>query len=273
MQRKIPVVRKSVVPKSLTPKLGERNRKSIVNLLNPENGSVIAVPSQTYGPNVVGLHEGVVSISDADSTVFDKHVDKFPAVEHPSISEFQSIYGLIPDRISCGNITFNKKNIETLITPESWVIDNVITAFVMLLNQGNAFAVDTTFIPMLRTSIRLESISAYENFLDYYFQRNIDTALCKLKECRSALISIFNSKLKKTKSGKQKYAGDNWGLAVLHKSSASLRLSDSIHRAKEFEHVMPHILLLANSIRSRNNFSEGECQMHWTYCQQVYSKQ
>ena len=48
-------------------------------------------------------------------------------------------------------MTFDKKDIDTVVTPESWVIDDVISAFMMLLNQGNAFAVDTTFVPIFCT--------------------------------------------------------------------------------------------------------------------------
>ena len=91
----------------------------------------------------------------------------------------------MPDRISCGNINFNKKDIETVVTPESWVFGNMISAFMMLLNQGNAFAVDTTFDPMLCMAIRLKSISGYKAFLEYYFPRDIDTVVSKLKECQS----------------------------------------------------------------------------------------
>ena len=66
------------------------------------------------------------------------------------------------------------------------------------------------------------------------------------------IITILNSKLKKTKNGKEEYSDDHWGgLAILHKSSAFLRLYDSIHGSEVFEHVMPHILLLAKSIHSR----------------------
>ena len=116
----------------------------------------MAIPSLDDGPNAVGLSEDVTSISDADSTAFYLDKDQVYTKENPSISEFQSLYGLISDRISCGIITFDRKDIETVITPESWVIGNVINAFMMLLNQGNALAVDTTFVTILRTAIRLE---------------------------------------------------------------------------------------------------------------------
>ena len=88
---------------------------------------------------------------------------------------------------------------EIVTTPESWVIDNVITAFMMLLNQRNAFPVNTTFVPMLRRDIRLKSIPNYEAFLEYCFQRNADSIVSKLKEFQFVIIPIFNSKLKKTK--------------------------------------------------------------------------
>ena len=209
MRQIVPRVRNSVVPKHLTPKAGTGNRISIVNLLNPESGSLIAIPSQDSGLNAVRLSEDAISISDADSTVLHLEKDQVSTIENPSVSEFRFLYGQIPDRISCGTMTFDKKEIETVITPESWVFGNVISAFIMLLNQGNAFAVDRTFVPMLRTAIRLKLIPNYEAFLEYYFQRNADAVLSKLKECQFVKMSVFNSKLKKTKNGKEGYSGDH----------------------------------------------------------------
>ena len=114
--------------------------------------------SQYDGMNALRLSEDIISISDADSIVFHQGRDQVSTIENPSISEFQSLYGLIPDRISCGTVTFNKKDIMTEIAPVSWDIDDVVRAFMMLLNQGDAFAVDTTFAPMLSMDICLKSI-------------------------------------------------------------------------------------------------------------------
>ena len=138
MRQNILRFRKSVVTKHLTAKVGKRNRISIVNLLNPESESLRAILSQDDRPNAVRLSEDAISISDADSTLFHLDKDQVSTIENSSISEFQSLYGLIKDRISCGTITFDKKDIETVITPESCVIDNVISAFMMLLNKGNS---------------------------------------------------------------------------------------------------------------------------------------
>ena len=57
MLHNIPRVRKSVVPKHLTPKLGKRNRIFFVNLLKSEGGSLIAIPSQYDVPSAVRLSE------------------------------------------------------------------------------------------------------------------------------------------------------------------------------------------------------------------------
>ena len=231
-----------------------------MNLLNPESGSLIAIPSQDDVPNEVRLSEDVISVSDADSTVFHLDKDQFSSIENPKISEFQSLHGLIPDRISSGTITFDKKEIDTVITPKPWVIGNLISAFMILLNQRNAFAVGTTFTPMLRTSIRLKSIPDYEAFLEYHFQRIIDTVISKLKECQFGIIPIFNSKLKKTKSGKEQYNGDHCGIAVLHKSPSSLRLYDSMDGAQGFEHIMPHILLQRTQLSPVTILLKGSVQ-------------
>ena len=70
MRHDIPRVRRSVVPNHQTTKLGKRNCISMVNLMNLESGSLIATSSQYEGPSAVRLSEEVISISDADSTVF-----------------------------------------------------------------------------------------------------------------------------------------------------------------------------------------------------------
>ena len=59
-----------------------------MNLLNPEIGSLITIPSQFDGPNAMRLSEDVISTSDADSTVF--HLDKYQAsrTENPRFLEF-----------------------------------------------------------------------------------------------------------------------------------------------------------------------------------------
>ena len=110
------------------------------------------------------LYEDVGSILDSDSTVFHLDIDRGSTIENLSILEFQILYGLILDRISCGTITFNKKDIETVITLESRVIHNVISAFMILVNQWNAFAVDTTFVSMLCKAILLKSVPDYKDF-------------------------------------------------------------------------------------------------------------
>ena len=117
---------------------------SILNLLHPESGPLIAIPSQYDGPNALRLSEDVISISDSGSTVL--HLDKYQVstIENLCISEFQSLYRLIPDSISWSSILFDKNDIETIKTPESWVIDYLTGAFMMLLYQGNAFVVDTS---------------------------------------------------------------------------------------------------------------------------------
>ena len=195
-----------------------------MNLLNLENGLGTKIRSHYDASYAETLDEDVISIADDYEPVFDGDIFQSSTIENLNISEFESVYGLIPQRISCDSITFNKHDIETVITPQSWVIDNVISAFMMLLNEGNIFAVDSVFVEMLRRAIRLKLIPNYESFLQYYFPRDIGTLLCKLKACQSVLIPIFNSTMKKTVSGKEEYSGDHWGLAVLHKPSASLRL-------------------------------------------------
>ena len=68
--------------------------------------------------------------------------------KNPSVFEFESTYGFISDRISCPNIMFDKSDLETVISLKSWVIDNVLSSFLMLLNQSTVFSVDTAFETM-----------------------------------------------------------------------------------------------------------------------------
>ena len=199
----------------------------------------------------------------------DKELHK----KNPRILEFESTYGLIPDRIACANIIFNKSDLETVISPKAWVIDNLLSAFLMLLNQSTVFSLDTAFVTMLRQSIRLKYIRTRGDFLRYFFVRNLNEKLNQLKASQSVLIPVFNSKLKNRKDGTKEYIGNNWGLAVLHKETATVRLYDSAHKELGFEHVVPHLLKLANSISSTYNLTQAEWPLRWTYCNEVYSVQ
>ena len=177
------------------------------------------------------LSEDAIFISDADSTVFYLDKDQSSTIENSTISVFQSVYSLIWGRISCGFIIFDKKDIETAVTTEPWVIDNVTSAFMMLINHGNDYAFGTTFAPMLRTAMYLKSILDCDAFLEYYFQRNIDILVSKLKKSQSVLTFVFNSNSKKTKNRIEDYSGCRRGFAVLVKSSATLILYNSFHGA------------------------------------------
>ena len=223
--------------------------------------------------NAKTVDEEAISIADDYEPVFDGDIFQRSGIENPNISEFESVPGLIPKKISCGSITFNKHNIETVITPKSWVIVNLISAFMMILNEVNVLAVDSIFVEMFRRAIQLKLIPNYKYLLQYFFLRDIDTVLCKLKACQSVLIPIFNSTMKKTVSGKKKNSGDRLGSSCSSLTFCFLRLYHSIHGANKFEYVIPHILLLANSIPSRYNLTEAEWPIQWTYCSQVYSFQ
>ena len=124
-----------------------------MNLLNPENGLGPEIRSHYDASNAETLDEDVIFIADDYKPVFDGDVFQGPAIENPNISEFQSVYGLISERISCGSKTFDKHDIETVVTPKSWVIDNVISEFMMLLNEGNLFVVDSVVVEVFRWAI------------------------------------------------------------------------------------------------------------------------
>ncbi len=174
---------------------------------------------------------------------------------------FESIYGSIPDRIS----SFDKREFETVLTPKSWVFDDVISAFLMLLNRDTVLALDTVFVTMLRQAIRNKYIATHAEFLEFFFGQNLHNTMNQLKISQSVLIPVFNSKMMRTKNGRKKYFRDHRGLAVLDKHSASLRLYDSSHTSRGFDHILPHLLQLANSICSKYELTEAEWPMQWTY--------
>ena len=120
----------------------------------------------------------------------------------------------------------------------------------MLLNQSAVFSLDTAFVTMLRQSIRLKYIRTHGDFLRYFFARNLNEKLNQLKTSQSVLIPVFNIKLKNGKDQTKEYFGNHWGLAVLHKETATLRLYDSAHKELGFENIIPQLLKSANSISS-----------------------
>ena len=95
---------------------------------------------------------------------------------------------------------FQQKDIETLMAPESWITGNMVDVFTMLLNQGNTFAVDTNFVPMLSMAVHLKSIPNFEAFLEHYFQIDVGTMLSKLQQFKSVLITNFNNEWRKAKN-------------------------------------------------------------------------
>ena len=119
-----------------------KNRISVVSLLDPENGLGTEIRSDNDDSNAQKFDEDVISIVDDYKPVFDWDIFQSSTLENPNILEFESVYGLIPERISFGSMSFNKQDIETVRMPQSWVIHNVISEFTVLLNEGNVFAVD-----------------------------------------------------------------------------------------------------------------------------------
>ena len=113
----------------------------------------------------------------------------------------------------------------------------------------------------------------HRDFLRYFFERNLNEKLNQLKTSQSVLIPVFNSKLKNSTDGAKEYFGNHWGLAVLHRETATFRLYDSAHKELVFEHIIPHLLNLANSISSTYNLTQSEWPLRWTYCNKVYSVQ
>ncbi len=119
-------------------------------------------------PSQIPCDDDVISISDNESSMANTITKNDSANNGSGVLDFESIYGSIPDGISCSGITFDKREFARLIMPKLWVIDNVMNVFLMLLNQETVLALDTVFITMLRQTIRNNYISIHVEFLDYF---------------------------------------------------------------------------------------------------------
>ena len=193
--------------------------------------------------------------------------------KYSSVFEFESTLRFIPDRIACVNITFDKSDLETVISPKSWVIYNVLSAFLMLLNQSTVSLLERALVTILRQSIRLKCVRIHGYFLRYFFAPNLSEKLNQLKTSQSVLIPVLSSKLKNRKDRTKEYFGNHWGPAVLHKGTATLRFDDSADKKLGFERIIPHLLKLANSISSTYKLNQGKQQLRWTYYNKLCSIQ
>ena len=59
---------------------------------------------------------------------------------------------------------FDKSELETVISPKASIIDNLLSAFLMLLNQGTILSLDTTFVTKVHLSIRLKCMIFFDTF-------------------------------------------------------------------------------------------------------------
>ena len=107
----------------------------------------------------------------------------------------------------------------------------------------------------------------------FFFVSSLNNLINKLKACETVLLPVFNTKITKKRNGQKINEANHWGLAVLDKNSATLRLYDSSHALHSFEHVIPDLLLLVYTIRSQHERTEAEWPMQWTYCREKYSVQ
>ena len=117
MRHNYPTFQKSGVPKQLTPRQRQKDWISIVNLLNPENGLGTGIRSYYDASSAEPLDEDAISIVDDYEPVFEGEIFQSSSIENPNISDYESDYGLIPEKISCVSINFNKHDIEAVITP------------------------------------------------------------------------------------------------------------------------------------------------------------
>ena len=118
--------------------------------------------------------------------------------------------------------------------------------------QHSVFALDTVFLTMLSQTIRNKYMATRAKLLAFFFRSSLNSQINKLKACETVLIPVFNTKLTKKRNGQKTNEGNHWGLAVLDKNSATVRLYDSSHALHSFEHIILDLLLLVNTIRSQH---------------------
>ena len=147
-----------------------------------------------------------IQTSEYARIIFEKNIKWMPlSVDNPedsvnelgsasySLLEFESNYGRLSDKIRSAQITFNRTGFAAVKTLKSWVVDNVISAFLMLLNHNNVYALDTTFSTIFLQSLRLKYITSHGEFLRYFYA---SSELDKLMTCHFVLIPLSKRKLK-----------------------------------------------------------------------------
>ncbi len=192
--------------------------------------------------------------------------DKPSDLHRQGVSDFESSYGLIPDRISCCGVTVPRNDLLTVIRPRSCVIDTPISAFTNLLNHKRVLILDTLFGTSLYSTMNRRENENHAEFLPRFYDRSFETVFQRIKDCEVLIIPLFNSNV-------QGLNRNHWGLAVLHKQLAILRVYDSLHSSRLFGSLIPHILQFANSITSRYELSSQEWPNQWSRSREVFSSQ
>ncbi len=135
---------------------------SISSILNPDISPTV--------PSRIESNYIVISISDDEYVVGNASKNNKFANNNHIASLIASIYSCIPDSISCAGIMFDKREFKTVLMPKSWVFDNVISAFSMLLSRDIVFILDTLFVPMSQEAIRNKYTATHAEFLEFFGQ-------------------------------------------------------------------------------------------------------
>ena len=88
MRHNIPTFHNSGLLKQPTPQQMQRNRISIVNLLDPENGLGTKILSHYDDSITRTLNEDVRSIADDYKPILDRDMFQNSTIENPNTSEF-----------------------------------------------------------------------------------------------------------------------------------------------------------------------------------------
>ena len=119
---------------------------------------------------------------------------------------------------------------------------------------------------LLQRALCHQLIQDVSEFFAYSYGNNrLHHVINRLSRCSMTLIPLYNGGA----SGKS----NHWGLTVLDKATACIRVCDSLHELFLFRNLMPLIRRLAESIGTRYEIPEQIWPRNWTLSQEIYSVQ
>ena len=92
-------------------------------------------------------------------------VQEIPIIPN-AITAFENDYGIIPDRLSCRNVTLDSSAVKSLIAPNQWVDYPAISALLGLIDTESTGNFDATFLALLCRANTTRLLSQFLTFFD-----------------------------------------------------------------------------------------------------------